>query len=313
MYATDVHGSERTFRKFINSAKFYGADVLILGGDLTGKSVVPIVKISDNLYQSQLFDETVLRKAHELESFEEDIKVLGLYPYHVEKDNVKILEDDSSASDIFLSLAMERLSSWIQLADARLRDTGVKCYVTGGNDDPPEVESLLRSSESESLIGCGGGVVKIDEYHEMISLGYSNPTPWKTPRECSEQELRDRIETLTSQVENMGNCIFNFHCPPKDSGLDVVPRLDTSVYPPKPIPTETMSAGSEAVREAIEKHQPLLGLHGHIHESKGSTEIGRTLCINPGSEYNEAILLGTLIGVTQEQRSRVLRYQSVSG
>src|SRR6266568_2674048 len=43
-FATDIHGSERCFIKFINAAKFYQADVLILGGDITGKAMVPIVR-----------------------------------------------------------------------------------------------------------------------------------------------------------------------------------------------------------------------------------------------------------------------------
>ena len=46
-------------------------------------------------------------------------------------------------------------------------------------------------------------------------------------------------------------------------------------------------AGSTAVRASIEKHQPLVGLHGHIHESKGFVTLGRTLCLNPGSEYGK--------------------------
>jgi hypothetical protein len=56
-----------------------------------------------------------------------------------------------------------------------------------------------------------------------------------------------------------------------------------------------ISVGSKAVRAAIEKYQPLVGLHGHIHESRSAQKIGRTTCINPGSEYGEGILRGCLV------------------
>ncbi len=58
--------------------------------------------------------------------------------------------------------------------------------------------------------------------------------------------------------------------------------------------------GSKAIRVAIEKYQPLLGLHGHIHESKASQYLGRTLLLNPGSEYTEGILRGFFIEYDSE-------------
>ena len=60
------------------------------------------------------------------------------------------------------------------------------------------------------------------------------------------------------------------------------------------------SVGSIAVRAAIEKYQPLLGLHGHIHESRSAQKIGRTLCINPGSEYGEGVLRGILLELSSK-------------
>jgi len=54
-------------------------------------------------------------------------------------------------------------------------------------------------------------------------------------------------------------------------------------------------AGSKSVRRAIEKYQPLLGLHGHIHESQSVAKIGKTTCINPGSEYGEGVLRGCIV------------------
>jgi hypothetical protein len=206
----------------------------------------------------------------------------------------------------------ERLEGWVKLIEEKLRGTDVKVYITGGNDDPYEVETILRSSNF--IIDPEGEVVKIDENKEMISSGYSNPTPWKTPREVSEERLKEEIEKMTSKVQDMKNCIFNIHVPPKDSQLDTCPQLDDTVYPPKPVLKEgrlvEFGAGSSSVRAAIEKNQPLLGLFGHIHESRGAIKIGRTVCINPGSEYQEGILRGAIIDL---KKDKIADYQLTSG
>ena len=68
--------------------------------------------------------------------------------------------------------------------------------------------------------------------------------------------------------------------------------------------------GSTAVRSVIERHQPLLGLHGHIHEARGAKTIGRTVCLNPGSSYNTGRIDGALIYLEDD---RVKRFQFVSG
>jgi Icc-related predicted phosphoesterase len=139
-------------------------------------------------------------------------------------------------------------------------------------------------------------VVALDDKHEMASLGYSNITPWRCPRDIPEEELSKKIEALIAQVKNMPNCIFNFHCPPYDTGIDTAPHLDQNLKPVfKAGEVEMIPVGSKSTRKAIEQHQPLLGLHGHIHESKGAFKIGRTICLNPGSEYSEGMLRGALV------------------
>jgi len=110
--------------------------------------------------------------------------------------------------------------------------------------------------------------------------------PSASARECSEEELAKRIEELVSGIENMETAIFNFHAPPYASGLDEAPELSKDLdvkYAGKVL----VPVGSTAVKEAIEKYQPLLGLHGHIHESRAVTNIGRTLCVNPGALMNK--------------------------
>jgi Icc-related predicted phosphoesterase len=313
-FATDVHGSERAFRKFVSAGPFYKAQIVILGGDITGKMMTPIIKKNDNAYDAYYYQNKVeLHNEKELEKFENEVKNSGYYPYHCTQDELAtITTDKAKAGALLFQLMKERLEGWIKLLEDKLRDTEVKVYITGGNDDPYEVEAILR--KSNFIIDPEGEVVKIDENKEMISSGFSNPTPWKTPREVSEERLKEEIEKMTSKVQDMKNCIFNIHVPPKDSQLDTCPQLDDSIYPPKPILKEgrlvEYGAGSLSVRQAIEKHQPLLGLFGHIHESRGAIKIGRTVCINPGSEYQEGILRGAIFDL---KKDKIGDYQLTSG
>lgn len=312
-FATDVHGSEKTFLKFINVGKFYNVDILILGGDVTGKMVVPIVEQRDGTFNCEFLGQKWTVRKEELEKLERKINLVGFYPYRTNEDEVKeFYADRENYDEVFARLATERLERWIKIAEERLRDTGIKVYITGGNDDPLYVEDILRSSNY--IVDPEGDVIYLDDNHEMISLGYSNITPWKTPRECSEKELTEKIEALVSQVEGLKNCIFNLHVPPINSTIDTAPKVDATVTPPRYVVEKgvmvMIGAGSVAVREAIEKYQPLLGLHGHIHESRGVIKIGRTLCVNPGSEYSEGVLRGIIINVDEKG---IRGYQFTSG
>ena len=313
-FATDVHGSERAFRKFVSAGPFYKAGIVILGGDITGKMMTPIVKKNEHTYEAYYYQRKVdLQDEKELEKFENEVKNSGYYPYHCSPDELVTLTNDrEKAGTILFQLMKDRLEAWVKLIEEKLRGTDVQVYITGGNDDPYEVETILRGSNF--IVDPEGEVVKIDENKEMISSGFSNPTPWKTPREVSEERLKEEIDKMISKVQDMKNCIFNIHVPPKDSQLDTCPQLDDSVYPPKPVLKEgrlvEFGAGSSSVRLAIEKHQPLLGLFGHIHESRGSIKIGRTVCINPGSEYQEGILRGAIIDL---KKDKIADYQLTSG
>src|SRR5690606_24475456 len=143
----------------------------------------------------------------------------------------------------------------------------------------------------------------------MIASGWSNRTPWDTHREEDESQLKVRYEAMISQLKNPGNAVFNIHVPPHRSGLDEAPELDKDLRPVlagqalKPV-------GSTALREVIEKYQPLLGLHGHIHEGRGSTRIGKTLCINPGSMYEQGALLGAIV---QLGKNKIENYVLTTG
>jgi Icc-related predicted phosphoesterase len=185
-------------------------------------------------------------------------------------------------------------------AEQKLKGTKIKCYVSPGNDDAFFVDKVL--AESNTVINPEGQVIDIDGIHEMASTGYTNMTPWNCPRDISEEELMKRIDDMTSKLKNPSRSIFNFHCPPYDSTLDSAPQLDEKLQPKLSASGPVMApVGSKSVRIAIEKYQPLLGLHGHIHESKGYLPLGRTICVNPGSEYTEGLLRGFLAELTEDK------------
>jgi len=315
-FATDLHGSERTFRKFINAGKFYEANVIVMGGDIQGKLLIPIIKEANGHYRATLQGRVEqIASQEELAALTGRLDTLGFYYKMMDEDEFRALSADQKAVDaLFHEEARAKLGRWVNLAEERLNGTGIKCFVTGGNDDEWDVLSALKREGAQSLIACENEMVMVDDDHSMISIGISTPTPWKTPRETTEEELGVMIEEMAAKVPDMQKAIFNFHDPPKDSTLDTCPMLDWTKDPPEQIVQGGQpvmhGAGSVAVRAAIEKFKPMLGLHGHIHESQSVARIGRTTCINPGSEYGEGILRGCLVNFVDGE---IQGYQMTSG
>jgi uncharacterized protein len=293
-YASDIHGSEVLWRKFLNAADAYRADVLVMGGDVTGKVVVPLVQQPDGSYVVELFGNRQQIGEDEREAWEHRIRGNGMYPHVMSPEDVARVAglDEDAKERWFADVMRTTFDGWLALADERLNgDT--RCFVMPGNDDPEGVDRAIEAAKK--VEACDGVVVEFDG-HTMISLGYSNRTPFDSPRELDEDDLYARVAALADEAGDMERCIFNLHVPPYDSSLDMAAELtdDLEVVmsgsAPKMIPV-----GSTAVREAIEKYQPLLSLHGHVHESAGATRIGRTLCINPGSDYHTGRISGCLI------------------
>ncbi len=303
-FATDLHGSERTFRKFINAGAFYEADVLILGGDILGQSAIPILRVGGGRYRANFQGQTEqLDTEAALQQFQEQLGLLGFYSQVMDEAEFHTLQSDPAAVEQLLHrLARERLEAWLDLAETRLAGTGITCYITGGNDDYPDVLEALQRSGSGTVLPAEGHVHRLDDTHTLVSVGQSGPTPWRTPRELPDEQLATLIAEQVAQVPDPSTCVFNFHDPPVDSTLDTSPKYDWTTHPPSQIVKDgevvLFGAGSPAVRAAIEQYQPLLGLHGHIHEAAGAVRIGRTLCVNPGSEYGEGVLRGYVVDLT---------------
>jgi Icc-related predicted phosphoesterase len=294
-FVSDVHGSDRCFRKFVNAGKFYGAGVLVLGGDVTGKAIVPMVRMADGTVRVREGSaDRLLKSQSEMEELKKSVSDAGNYPYVADSREFEEMgAKPELVVGLFKRLMIERLRSWIALADERLAGTGIKCYISPGNDDYFEIDEVLSSGKQ--VTNPEGKVVEIDGQHEMITLGYTNRTPWDSPREVDEDVLQKRIDAMAEKVREMRDAVFNIHVPPVGTPIDQAPKLDKDLKPEVSGGEVVMtSVGSSAVRESIEKYQPLVGLHGHIHESRGVVKIGRTTCFNPGSEYGSGILKGVL-------------------
>jgi hypothetical protein len=308
-FATDIHGSEVCWRKFLNSAAFYKADLVVLGGDVTGKAMVPITAFN-GYWQLTFRGETQrLDTRAELDEIITRIRNSGFYPAIVSQDELTHLGENEGAVDRRFSEEMiSSLDRWLDMADGKLRGGEIPCIVNGGNDDIFEIDNIIESSPCVSF--AEGKLLDLDGF-SLVSMGWTNPTPWDTYREAPEHELAAKIEAVAGLVPDMGRAIFNFHAPPYGTGLDEAPALDDDLRPihggavMKPV-------GSTAVRDAILKHQPLLSVHGHIHESRGIRKMSRTLAINPGSVYGDGVLQGAVIEL-DAKKAKVSRYLLVNG
>ena len=308
-YASDIHGSETCWRKFLNAGHFYNADVLVMGGDIIGKAIVPIEVDSSGDATGTMQGRTVtLRTSDDIGAFETSVRSSGFYPFRASPDEIRSLQDDPKArDDLFERVVVRELSRWIEIA-AEKASPEIEVFVMPGNDDPWFIDDALKSTDE--LVYCDQKVVDVRGYR-MLSLSYANRTPWDSPRELDEDVLLQRIESLARGLEDPGQAIFNLHVPPYGTGLDTAPRLDGDLRPVTQFgEIESIAVGSTAVKQAIEEFQPILSLHGHIHESPGARHLGRTLAVNPGSNYSSGRIDGVLVDL---EDGRVQSHQFVSG
>jgi uncharacterized protein len=308
-FATDIHGSETCWRKFLNAGAHYDADVMILGGDMTGKALVPVVSDGDGRWHGTLQEQRHdLAGEDQVAEFERNVIRRGYYPFRTDPDELRELEQDEPRLDaLFQERMLHTVERWMGMAAEKLAGSQRRVFVCPGNDDQFEVDRILADADGVEL--AEGRVVEMGDY-QMASTGWSNITPWRTYREESEDGLLERIRAITSHLTNPSErVIFNLHCPPHGSGLDDAPGLHEDLTPkhgghaPEPV-------GSTAVRQAIEESRPALSLHGHIHEARGHARIGDTLCINPGSAYEQGDLLGAVIELNGK---KVKRFVLTSG
>ncbi|MFL5641921.1 MAG: metallophosphoesterase [Chloroflexota bacterium] len=308
-FATDIHGSEMCWRKFLNAGKFHKADVLIMGGDMTGKAMVPIIDHGGR------WEVTLQEQRHELAT-EEDVRAIekrisdrGYYPVRVTDDELAAWSADSSLVDTrFKHEMLSGVERWMALADERLAGSQIRCIVSPANDDMFEIDPII---DAATLVTLGeANTIELDGF-TLVSTGWANTTPWHTYRELEEPELRTRIDALVGQVPDPKRAIFNFHAPPYGSNLDNAPKIDADM---KYVSggQALIPVGSRAVRESILAYGPPLSLHGHIHEGKGAVKLGSTLAVNPGSSYEDGVLQAAIVDL-DEKKGTVKRYLLING
>lgn len=309
LFATDLHGSQLTFSKLIQVLELWSPDVLVLGGDVAGKGLVPVLVEGDRARMDWM-GETIDVPVTEFEPWEEKVGQLGFYSTRGDSAHIERLrEDHEFQGQVFEDLMVERWGDWLERLETRCAGLELPGFVIAGNDDPWALDPLTFE-EREWVQGADGRVLDLLDDWSLLSIGLANQTPWDCPRDVSEEELASKLESLAAEVPEGRPVIANIHVPPMGSSLDSAPELDTSVDPPRPITGSTVSVGSTAVAEFIEKHQPMVSLHEHIHESPGAVTIGETRSYNPGSEFSEGILRAVLVTIEPD---RVVGHQFVSG
>jgi uncharacterized protein len=308
-FATDIHGSEVCWRKFLNAGPFHKADVLVMGGDMTGKAMVPIVKRANDWRLSLQDQEHVLATEAEVQAMEKRILDRGYYPIRLSADEVTAWDADPTLVDArFKSEMMSAVQRWMDMADERLKGRSIRCVVSPANDDIFELDPIIDAAK---LVDLGeGNTIELDGF-TMVSTGWANTTPWNTYRELPDAELRPKIDGLLAGVADPKRAIFNFHAPPYGSNLDSAPQLNpdmTYVAGGRAL----IPVGSHAVRDAITAYGPVLSLHGHIHEGRGAVKIGRTLAVNPGSSYEDGVLQAAIVDL-DPKKGEVKHYLLING
>jgi uncharacterized protein len=304
-FCSDIHASRRCWKKFLNSWKFYAADHIVVGGDITGKFVVPIVEAGGGRWSANFIGiERKVSTPEQLEALRTSIADAGQYDFVTTPDELATYQGDQARIDaLFRRLVIERAEQWMAEADEKLRGTGVRCFVSGANDDFFEVDDVI--ARSEVVEDPNGTVIELEGGFELMGMGYGNPTPWACPRDIPEHELADRIDKTAAGVRDMRRAILSLHVPPLGSGLDIAPKLDEYLRPRVGgAGLEMVPVGSTATRDAIIRYKPMIGLHGHIHESKGIRKLEGTTIANPGSEYGEGVLDGLLVDIDPKKGLR---------
>ncbi len=308
-FATDIHGSEVCWRKFLNAGAFHKADVLVMGGDMTGKAMVPITGEGASWKVTLQEQEHVLSGEAEVAAMEKRISDRGYYPIRLSPDEMVAWQADATLVDArFKAEMLAQVGRWMALADERLAGKGIRCIVSPANDDIFEIDPIIAAAK---LVDLGeSNLIDLDGF-SLVSTGWANPTPWNTFRELPEDQLRERIDGLVASVPDRSRAIFNFHAPPYGSNLDNAPKIDADMRYVSG-GQALIPVGSRAIRDAIVEYAPVLSLHGHIHEGRGAVKLGRTLAVNPGSTYEDGVLQAAIVDL-DHKKAEVKRYLLING
>jgi Icc-related predicted phosphoesterase len=312
-FTGDLHGSELTFGKALRAGKFYGVNAVILAGDMVGKGMIPIIKTGSKYTCEFGGEQRNMETEAELKSMIEMIDNTGFYTYITDREEVAALRADPAQSEKLVDdLVVSRMETWCARMEESYRKDGVTYYVSAGNDDPFSVDAVMGSRPG--VVNPEGKCVSVHEKIDMLTYGWTNPTPWDTPRELPDDQLLLKLEELIQLVPDPKKCIFSLHAPPYGTKLDIAPNLTKDLRMMSGLGgSPFQNVGSRAVRSVIEKYQPLVGVHGHVHECPGKDKIGNTFIFNHGSEYAQGVLRGVILIFNVDKQAKFVNYQSVSG
>lgn len=310
-FSVDVHGSTEVWKKWIKAHEMYKVNVMMLCGDLTGKMIIPLVKQEDGYFTDYFGAKQILKTEEEIKRIEQILEASGAYPFRTTWDKIRELQrNPDKVEKLMAQLAAERMREWLELLIQKVDMKNVKVLVMPGNDDATAIDNVIKSFEDRGVIYPLDKTVDINGF-EVVSYDYVNPTPWETPREASEEEIKKALERRISKLSNVKRAIFNFHCPPYGTRLDLAPELDKNLRPTlRGGQVSMVHVGSKTIRELEIKYKPMLGLHGHIHESCAAETLEGVPIFNPGSEYGEGILRGFVIELSQNSLEKFWRVEA---
>ncbi len=228
------------------------------------------------------------------------VRFKGFYPLRCEQDEYEVLaRDDERREAAFQREMVQTVSRWLEMGEAKL-PAGCFCVSIPGNDDEWAIDAPLN--ESQRVLNCDRRVCG-DDRIQVMGFGASNATPWRSPRECTEAQIKEALDTAAKDLDEDRPVIANIHVPPYGSNLDDAPAVDEDlrlvikggapVFGP---------VGSHAVRGFLTDYQPCLGLHGHVHESRGTWKTGNCFALNPGSDYGSGALQAAVVTVDLKKK-----------
>jgi hypothetical protein len=310
LFAADLHGSEIVFKKIFSCAKTNNVDAIIISGDLTGSIVVPIIADGDK-YFCKSFGSNINIDGSELNEFKENISNTGAYPIIIsQREYEELLKSIQIDKNKLTNLVEIRLSKWVAYAEEISNELNIRVLMMSGNSDPYDIDKII--GKSKIIRNPDYATIELFKLYSIVGESNANKSPFNCLRDIDDEELYKKIKKKVDRIDqkDMGTAIFVFHAPPFNSTLDNAIEVDKNL---KPVlmggHAMTKPAGSRGVRKIIENYQPMLSLHGHMHESSAVAKIGRTLCVNPGSEYSCGIMRALLIYL---EKDSVKDYHSIS-
>lgn len=273
LYTADLHGNQILVEKLVKLSNY--SDTLILGGDLCATHFIPIIDDGSEITLYEFNRAVRLENSKQALIQKEKLFQNGFISWYGSLKNFRKLNKEEYQTKIQEKSLRATLN--------KLKTSFENILLILGNDDSSALEKNLNKNKNKKVTNLNEKVIKLNGY-EFVGFSYVPITPFNTYFELTEFELERRLKPLLSRIKNYSSSVWIFHSPPYNSGLDL-----TAFGP----------VGSKSIKHFIQERQPKLFLCGHIHESPNLVKLGKTICINPGSEPNLGLLKAVLIDLNR--------------